>query len=166
MAAHRLLGREVATSLRLNEMTERNELAYIKAMPFTDRDGRLPGEARKLRGQCFPMRDWSVSDVEEIIKNLTAAELWSPYTDDAGKEAIQVLRFHDHQPGVRPGTARYRGERPSVFGPPPTCPRHGTDTDPTRDRHGTDTGPTPNERERKGTKGKGERAAPPALDPP
>jgi len=148
MAAHRLLGREVATSLRLNELPERTELAYLKAIPFTDRDGRLPGEARKLRALCYPMRDWTAADVQKMTKELEGAGLWLAYQDDEGRHAIQVLKHHDHQPGVRPGSARYNGERPSVFGPPPDAP----DASATRNQRKSATGARANVKEGNGTK--------------
>lgn len=179
MAGMRLIGREIATSLRLNELSERAELAYLKAMPFTCRDGRLPGEARKLRGLCYPMRDWTVADVEGLIRELTEAGLWFPYEDSEGRNVIEVLRFHDHQPGVKPGTARYKGERASPFGPPvstdtrPTRVRpgsqRGSDTGSTRNCDDSDTGSCPKVREGKRNEEKGPVGGEPVesvTDPP
>lgn len=152
MAARRMLSREVATSERLNGCSERADLAYCKALPFTCRDGRVPGSARKLRALCFPMRDWTIKEVEEVIRELTEAGLWLLYTEPGPRQVIEVVKFHVHQPGVRPGSARYNAEAPSPYAAP------------TQVRVATDTGATQVRvlKERKGTKEKGKATDPTA----
>jgi len=72
-------------------------------LPFTDRDGRLPGSPHKLLRQCFPdlllSYRWTMPDVREAIEELVQVGLWFRLVDDDGEEFFRVFQFEKHQAG-------------------------------------------------------------------
>lgn len=114
-----MIGRALASSERFWDCSTEARLLYVMALPQTDRDGRLPGSPRKLLARCVPMSGWSVCELTRMREELVCAGLWLLYEDQPGREVIQVEKFHEHQPGMRPESERYGREAASKFAPPP-----------------------------------------------
>lgn len=147
MPRGRFLSRDVSTSERLaNLRSDFARLLWTWCIPHADCDGRLPGSSRVLRAAVVPMLDVSNEDVSEAVADLVRCRLAVLY-DSGGTRALQILKFADHQTGMRPDR-----EAPSKYGPPPDLLR--TSSGPTPDNSGPcsttendstpeDSGPTP-----------------------
>ena len=140
MPRGRFLSRDVSTSERLaNLRSDFARLLWTWCIPHADREGRLPGSSRVLRAAVVPMLDVSNEDVSEATADLVRCRLAVLY-DSNGTKALQILKFADHQTGMRPDR-----EAPSKYGPPPDLLR--TDSGPCstveNDSAPEDSGPTP-----------------------
>ncbi len=122
MPRGRFLSRDVSTSERLADLkTDLARIVWSWGVPHTDRDGRLPGSPRVLRATVVPLLDVTVGDVAEAIDDLVRVGLAVLYSSN-GTPALQLLKFSEHQPGMR-----YDREAPSKYGPPPEGSGPGPD---------------------------------------
>lgn len=110
VAAWRKLSRDLATSERFNQMSERARLVYCQAYPFADRDGLLPGSPTKLFAMAFPIARITVPELDECAKEIVSAVLWESLTDSTGRPLYRILRFAEYQ-----GAAHLAREAPSKF---------------------------------------------------
>ena len=140
MPRGRFLSRDVSTSERLaNLRSDFARLLWTWCIPHADREGRLPGSSRVLRAAVVPMLDVSNEDVSEATADLVRCRLAVLY-DSNGTKALQILKFADHQTGMRPDR-----EAPSKYGPPPDLLRTNSGPCSTveNDSAPEDSGPTP-----------------------
>lgn len=132
MAKGRFLSRALTTSDRIGNASDRAFRIWTMCLPFTDRDGRLPGSPQKLLRQCFPdlllSYRWTMPDVREAIEELVRVGLWFRLVDDDGEEFFRVFQFEKHQAGWRydreaESEFTYSGPNPDKSGSPlPTTP--------------------------------------------
>lgn len=159
-----MIGRALATSERFWDCSVEAGLLYVMALPQTDRDGRIPGAPRRILARCVPMSGWSVCEVTRYRDELVCAGLWLLYEDQPGREVIQVEKFHEHQPGMRPGSERYKKETASKYGPPPED-AHATHTQGGADAHASvPEGKGREEKEREDEDNTGSSSAPSARE--
>ncbi len=111
MARARLLNRDLATAEKFWDCSADARTTYMIAMPFTDRDGFLPSSPRKMLGLFLGLSGWSMDHIEKIRDELTASRLWEP----GPTGAVRVVRFHEYQSGIKPGTKRYAQETESKY---------------------------------------------------
>lgn len=163
MAHSRLISRDLSTSDRFwnGGVSDLARILYCLSLAFSDREGRLPGSAGKLRTLILPRRMLSDEHTASLRDELVGAGLWTHYTDAKGREVVQIVRFFDYQPGYRPGSKRYVEEAASKYGPPPANP-HGTTVVPRGNHGGTTTVPPGKESKEKESK---EKTAPGGAGP-
>ncbi len=127
MAKGRFLSRALSTSDRIGKLSDRAFRIWAMCLPFTDRDGRLPGSPHKLLRQCFPdlllSYRWTMPDVREAIEELVQVGLWFRLVDDDGEEFFRVFQFEKHQAGWHYGREaesefHYSGPNPDKSRPP------------------------------------------------
>ena len=108
------MGRDISTSERLAGVSDQARLLWTWAIPWTDRDGRLPGSTAVIKAQLVPMLPWSIDAVETAIEQLEQAGLVHRYVDGEGRKVLELWNFAAHQQGMK-----YDREAPSKYGPNP-----------------------------------------------
>ena len=118
MPRGRFVGREVSTSERLANCSgpnpDKSRLLWTWSVPWSDRDGRLPGSAAVLRGLIVPMLGWSLAETEAAIVDLEGVGLVRRYEDGEGRRVMQLWNFDAHQKGMN-----YAREAASKYGDGP-----------------------------------------------
>lgn len=95
-AKGRMIDRSISTSRKLSKVSDRSALIFSWTIPHTDDFGRMDGDARMIRAVVVPLRDYTVEQIEESLKELEDVGLIERYTI---KEDIylQVTNFDTYQ---------------------------------------------------------------------
>lgn len=109
---------QLGANRRLGSVSERAALLYVVALPYGDREGRLPGHPRDLMDETCPVLAgrwaWTDEMVEGLIDELVKSGLWSTWTT-SGVRVIGIEKWRDHQ-----HPSKLAEERPSEFPAPPS----------------------------------------------
>lgn len=115
---YRIVG-QLGSNRRLAAVSERAALLYLVALPYGDREGRLPGLPDDLIDEVCPAlarrHGWTGPEIEAAIAELVAADLWSTWISDDGVVVIGIQRWTDHQ-----HPSKLAEERPSRLPAPPS----------------------------------------------
>lgn len=117
MAERRMLHRRAAVSSDLAELRERQgadaALFFVLLIPFYDRWGCVPDDARALRAMVCPTwDDVSVEDVKRWIGHLVRRKMLVRVKGTEGDRGLRNPSFHEHQSGTH-----FEREAPSTFEP-------------------------------------------------
>lgn len=96
MANRRMLSKSICTSEQVNSLPIEAELLFTWMITAADDDGRLKGSAASVRGNVFPMKDFKVNQIEEMLKSIQKAGLMWRWSDDNGTY-IEFPKWLVHQ---------------------------------------------------------------------
>lgn len=96
MANRRMINKSISTSEQVNSLPLECQLLFTWMITHADDDGKMKGSAPTVRGLVFPMKEYSVDDVEGMLQKIADAGLiwrWS-----IGNETfIQFPTWKRHQ---------------------------------------------------------------------
>lgn len=95
-AKGRMLNRSISTSRKLSKVSDRSVIIFTWLMPHTDDWGLMDGDANLVRAKVVPLRDYTVSDVEESLTELEKVGLIERYEVD-GDTYLEIIGFDLHQ---------------------------------------------------------------------
>jgi hypothetical protein len=123
MARARLIWRTIATSASVARLAEIcPELAdfalalYMLLIVHADDFGREEGDGGSVKAKCHPRSPRPVADFERALEALEAVGLLQRY-DAGGRNCFQIVKFEEHQRGLRKRTV-------SRFDAPPAVSRN------------------------------------------
>lgn len=96
MANRRMISKSICTSEQVNSLPLECELLFTWMVTHADDDGRLKGSAASIRGNVFPMKDYSVKQVEEMLIKIQEAGLIWRWSDESGTY-IEFPKWLAHQ---------------------------------------------------------------------
>lgn len=96
MANRRMISKSICTSEQVNSLPIECELLFTWMVTIADDDGRLKGSAASVRGNVFPMKDYSVEQVEEMLLLIEKAGLIWRWADENGTY-IEFPKWLAHQ---------------------------------------------------------------------
>lgn len=84
MANRRMISKGICTSEQVNNLSLESALLFTWLIPHADDDGRLKGSAASVRGNVFPMKEFTVDDVEKMLQEIQKQGLIWRWSDDDG----------------------------------------------------------------------------------
>lgn len=105
MAIGRIISKSISNSRKVNSVSDRAALLFSWLQPHTDDFGRLEGGSDDILYSVVPRRNWSVTEVEELLKELYSNHLIKSYYVE-GRRYIEIVDFEKHQ--------TFRKDRPRI----------------------------------------------------
>lgn len=96
MAQRRMISKSISTSTKLAKVSTFACLLFTWIIPHCDDFGRIDGTAKIVRGIVVPLRDETVEDVEQAIKDLIRVGLINRYMVD-DQQYIEISKWDEHQ---------------------------------------------------------------------
>lgn len=96
MAKGRMIDAVISNSRKVNSVSDQAALLFTWAQAHTDDFGRLEGEAEDLLFLVVPRRNWTVEQVEEMVKTLFEIGLVKMYHVN-DKRYLEIVGFDEHQ---------------------------------------------------------------------
>ncbi len=121
----------IVTSERVDQLTDEEALLYTWLIPMPDDEGRMQGKPKTVQMKCCPGREWSLSKIERMLKQIRKAELIY-YYEAEGNTYIQIREWEEHQ------TFHGITREPSKYPPPP---EYSTNDEKALDQDGLSTKP-------------------------
>lgn len=88
MAEGRLLKKSIANDGRLAQLSPDSQHLFVRAIPFQDNEGRMPGDPGAVRELVVPLLPWSNDTVDQLI-----AEWASTVHEEFGVPSPLVVRY-------------------------------------------------------------------------
>ena len=95
-AKGRMLNRSISTSRKLAKCDDRTALIFSWIIPHTDDYGRMDGEAKMVKAQVCPLRDYTEKDVQTSLDQLESVGLIRRYEVN-GETYLEVIAYNDNQ---------------------------------------------------------------------
>jgi len=102
---NRIIKESICTSDNLDKLSAFQETMFYRLIVNCDDFGRMDARAKILASKLFPLKDISVTQIEEGLRALTSAELVILYEVD-GKPFLQMKTWDSHQQ-VRARRSKY-----------------------------------------------------------
>src|SRR3990170_1873029 len=96
MARKRMIDPSIWTSDQFTQLSTRQRLIFIGLFSNADDEGRLRGEARKVKGLVFPTDDILSQDIENDLLNIAEVGLIRRWQKD-GEIFIELPKWKDYQ---------------------------------------------------------------------
>ncbi len=84
MANRRMISKGICTSEQVNNLSLESALLFTWLIPHADDDGRIKGSAASVRGNVFPMKEFTVDDIEKMLQEIQEQGLIWRWSDDDG----------------------------------------------------------------------------------
>lgn len=91
-----MLSKSISTSTKLADVKTFSALIFTWLIPHCDDHGHMDGSARLVKGIVVPLREETVADVEEALKELEKVGLVTRYEVE-GKQYLEIEKWKDHQ---------------------------------------------------------------------
>ena len=101
MARGRMISQKTASDKKFCQLGDQSALAFLLAITFADKEGRIPGDPAVLRSMVFPRReDVTIETMQMFIREWADLEMivWYEAKND---QWIWFPNFQDHQTGLR-----------------------------------------------------------------
>jgi hypothetical protein len=109
MAKARMVHNKISISMQVNNLSDKSCLLYTWTISHADDDGRILGDAKYIKAKIVPLRKWSVSTVEKLLKEITDEGLWnrweqknSWYIEFPTWKRYQQIRNDRYSPSILP----------------------------------------------------------------
>lgn len=70
-----MIHKKISISNQVNNLTPKAALLFTWMITHADDEGRLMGDARSIKALVVPMRDWSLIQIEKMLKEMTDEKL-------------------------------------------------------------------------------------------
>ncbi len=96
MANRRMINKSISTSEQVNSLPLECQLLFTWMITHADDDGRMKGSAITVRGLVFPLKEFSVQEVEEMLQKLQEVGLIWRWSSD-NTTYIEFPTWKKHQ---------------------------------------------------------------------
>ena len=93
---NRIIKESICTSDEIDKLTWFEEVLFYRLIVKCDDFGRYDGRPKIIKGQCFPLKDITVKDIEKGLNKLSAEGLVKLYTVDE-RPFLQLTTWSKHQ---------------------------------------------------------------------
>lgn len=111
MASRRMIARNIATSRKVNRLSDFAALLYTWLIPFCDDFGNMEADPLAIKAKVVPMRVKSVKDVEDALFEIEKAHLIQFYLFEDEKY-LHILSFETFQ--TFRADRKRQGEYPAI----------------------------------------------------
>ncbi len=93
---NRIIKESICASDEIDNLTWFEEVLFYRLIVKCDDFGRYDGRPKIIKGQCFPLKDITVKDIEKGLNKLSAEGLVKLYTVDE-RPFLQLTTWSKHQ---------------------------------------------------------------------
>lgn len=93
---NRILKESICSSDSIEQLSWFEEVLFYRLIVKCDDYGRYDGRPAIIKGNCFPLKDVTVKDIEKALNKLSAAGLVRVY-EAQGRPYLQLVTWEQHQ---------------------------------------------------------------------